>query len=290
MRAGTGRPRIWAGLPALVGAAVIVCACSSWGSGASSGSEGSADGLTVSVLSATTDAAGTTLVVEFSGREDDGELIESTDRPVLRPADGNAVFALRRTEDATNPRRYTFVFPSVSPGSGFELEVGNVRLWDEEARQQHIAAAARGNAGEPVTTTVRGPWRVPLTVQDASSAAREVPLAATSAFGPGRITVERAVIGRGTVSFFGRIDGLEPGEFAVLEIAPAELSSLEGSFQFAGGRSGYGEGNREFELRFAGEAKRNVTLRVPFRLGRGDGAGRLAAYDGTSAVLELRLD
>jgi hypothetical protein len=256
-------------------------------------------GVTVSIVSIDASSSGTAINIRVQGRDELGEILSSTSRPILLEENGARHNATRATTDSDAPREQTIFFEALPSNASVSLVLGDLVF---ETAGERAARVDRARAGEPSNSeygrTVSGKWSISTTVIRQANVARESEMHVAAGYGPGTIVVDHVVITHDETTITGHVVGFLPGQFEDIEIAPAAMTVDQRSAQFLGGRSGYGPGNASFELRFASIAGTAAKLIVPFNVAGVNTSNsahdpaalaNLARYAGSASTVEFVL-
>jgi hypothetical protein len=258
-------------------------------------------GVTVSIVSIVASTEGTAVRIRVQGREDLGEILSATSRPVLVEESGARHDAQRASVDPDDPRQQTIFFEELAVDGPVSVVLSDLVFETESERDARIEQVRAGGGGQSTSDyghTVPGKWTIAATIPGRLELAREATVNVAAAYGPGTMFLERVAVRDTEIVVTGHFEGFLPDQFADLEIAPAAMTVDRVTAQFVGGRSGYGPGNASFELRFANIAGMSAKLTVPFNVAGVNAPSpaklpsslaNLAPYAGSAATVEFAL-
>ncbi len=222
------------GLPSTQGAEVQLAA-------SSSGATARVDGRELGVSRVVADPEQTAIGYEVLGRTEDGEFLTIAPRPRLVLLDGTVATLIG---NASAGSRGTLVFPGLPPGvHEMTLELDGVRFQNADVARRFALSLVVDNR------------------RAYESSARSDVAAST---GPGRLSFTVTSVSRtpSLVVVRGRFESMSPDEIQSLGRPEVWLTSGQARVESESGRLGFGDGYREFEIRFPKVPPGEATLEL----------------------------
>lgn len=230
-----------------------------------------ASGVTVAVTGILADDTQTAIGLRIAGREDLGDLAFPRPAPTLIGDDGTRIDAITGSADPANKRHQTVLFPPL-PASGTKLTLEIQALIIGRSGQRPAAGQA------PQSTSVPGPWRVQFewSGQKGSTVVLAAPVAPAE-FAPGRgVVVDRIVQAASGTVVEGHLEGFSEDEIVEI-LLQGSVRTPAGESGMAGLEMGFGDGLKQFRMRFPLQTGPGITLTITPTLKPSHDAARTGA-------------